>query len=378
MKLRARAIRTRLTLTYGVVFLLTGAVLLTVGYLLVRHNLHARRDLHADARKLAFEQLYPHFHPPPGGARSGDNAALGAALAAGYAQAAAATLHRLLIEYVGALAAMTGVSVVAGWIMAGRALTPLDRAFESQRQFVANASHELRTPLAIMRTEVDVTLADPDAGVDDLRAMGETVRETIDRSEGLIAALLTLARSEMVSARQDPIDLALLAGGCVSACRPAAEAAGLEIEAELAPAPVRGDRPLLERLLANLLDNGIRHNVAGGSLRVTTRTVGGEAELVVSNGGSVIDPEQVRTLTEPFRRLTRTPGGYGVGLSIVRSVAEAHRGSLQVTAPASGGLEVRVRLPGDSGSGHAPDQSPPRAAGRRSQRAPGPRSFTET
>jgi signal transduction histidine kinase len=231
-----------------------------------------------------------------------------------------------------------------------RALSPLDRAFESQRQFVANASHELRTPLAIIRTEVDVTLADPDSGVDELRSMGETVRETIERSEGLIAALLTLARSEMVSAREDPLDFAVLAGECVSVFGAAAAAAGVEIETELAPAAVRGDRPLLERMLANLVDNGIRHNVAGGRLRVATSTVGGEAELVVSNGGSVIDPEQVRTLTEPFRRLTRTAGGYGVGLSIVRSVAEAHRGSLQVTARSTGGLEVRVRLPADSGA----------------------------
>ena len=353
----------RLTLIYGVVFLLTGAALLTIGYLLVRHNLHARHTLRADARKLAFEQLYPHFRPPPGGAPSGETAALRAAEAAGYEQAAAATLHRLLIEYVAALAAMTGASVVAGWIMAGRALAPVARAFESQRQFVANASHELRTPLAIMRTEVDVTLSDPDSGVDDLRSMGETVRETIDRSEGLIAALLTLARSEMVSAREDPIDLALLAGGCISSFRAAAESAGLDIEAELAPAAVRGDRPLLERMLANLVDNGIRHNVPGGRLRVATRTVGGEAELRVSNGGSVIDPAQVRTLTEPFRRLTRTPGGYGVGLSIVRSVVEAHRGSLQVSAPTTGGLEVRVRMPADPGSSQPPELGSHEAAG---------------
>jgi signal transduction histidine kinase len=369
MKFRARAIRIRLTLIYGVVFLLTGAVLLTIGYLLVRHNLHDRHSLHANARKLAFEQLYPHLRPPAGGAPRGENAALGAAVAAGYAQAATAALHRLLLEYVAALAVMTGVSVLAGWIMAGRSLAPLDRAFESQRQFVANASHELRTPLAIMRTEVDVTLADPDAGVDELRSMAETVRETIDRSEGLIAALLTLARSEMVNAREDPIDLALLAGGCVRAFGSAADAAHVEIEAELGPAAVRGDGRLLERLLANLVDNGIRHNVPGGRLRVATRTVGGEAELAVSNGGSVIDPEQVRTLTEPFRRLTRTPGGYGVGLSIVQSVAEAHHGSLRVSAPASGGLEVRVRLPADS------DSSPPSEL---SLEPPEPQSLTQS
>ena len=183
-------------------------------------------------------------------------------MAAGYAQAAAAALHRLLFEYVAALAVMTGVSVIAGWMMAGRALAPLraitatarrvsgenlgeriglvgpadelkeladtfdgmlsrlDSAFESQRHFVANASHELRTPLAIMRTEVDVTLADPDATADELRSMGEALGETIDRSEGLIAALLTLARSEIINARDERVDLASRLGIASPTFRP--------------------------------------------------------------------------------------------------------------------------------------------------------------
>ena len=198
------------------------------------------------------------------------------AFLAGYHQATSAALHRLLLEYIGALVVMTGASVALGWWMAGRALAPLraiaatarrvsgqnlgerialqgpedelkeladtfdgmlarlDAAFASQRHFVANASHELRTPLAIMRTEVDVALADPDANVRDLRAMGEAVRETIDRSESLIAALLFLARSEGVLGREEPVDLAELAAGCITDLHRGAEAAEIAIATDSA------------------------------------------------------------------------------------------------------------------------------------------------
>ena len=224
-------------------------------------------------------------------------------------------------------------------------LTRLDAAFASQRHFVANASHELRTPLAIMRTEVDVALADPDANVRELRAMGEAVRETIDRSESLIAALLFLARSEGVLGREEPVDLAELAADCITDLHRRAEAAEITIATDLQPAVARGDAALLERMLANLVENGIRHNQPGGVLSVATSTSGGMAEVLVRNGGAVIDPEQVQALTEPFRRLSRASGGFGLGLSIVRSVAEVHGGTVELVAPVEGGLEVRVRVP---------------------------------
>ncbi len=231
LRLPARTIRLRLTLLYGLVFLVSGAVLLTIGYELVRHNLNglsgngAYRD---ELRRLGLPT-------PPIGRPPGFDARIAEAIRA---QLRADALHRLLVEYIVALGAMTIVSVVAGWVLAGRALRPLrditatarrvsgenlgerislegpadelkeladtfdgmlarlDSAFGSQRHFVANASHELRTPLAIMRTEVDVSLADPDATVDELRRMGEAVRETVDRCERLIEGLLMLARSE--------------------------------------------------------------------------------------------------------------------------------------------------------------------------------------
>jgi signal transduction histidine kinase len=226
-------------------------------------------------------------------------------------------------------------------------LARLDAAFASQKHFVANASHELRTPLAIMRTEVEVAMADPDAEIAELRAMGEAVRETIDRSEGLIAALLFLARSEGVHGREEAVDLAELAAGCVTDLHRGAQAAGVSITTELEPVLAHGDPALLERMIGNLVENGIRHNERGGELHVSTAKVNGMAEVVVSNGGAVIDPEQAQGLTEPFRRLSRTAGGFGLGLSIVRSVAEVHGGTAVLTARPEGGLEVCVRVPAD-------------------------------
>ncbi len=384
MRLRARTIRLRLTLIYGGVFLVSSAALLTVGFLLVRHNLDHHHSFRSEVVGLGNAVYKSLFGRPPAPLTPSVRA-----FQAGYHQAVAAALHRLLLEYAGALVVMTGVSVALGWWIAGRALGPLraitataqrvsgenlgerialqgpedelkeladtfdgmlmrlDSAFASQKHFVANASHELRTPLAIMRTEVDVALADPDASQEELRAMGEAVRETIDRSESLIAALLFLARSEGVHGREEPVDLAELAGDCITDLHRGAESAGVTIVTSLEPAAARGDSALLERMLGNLVENGIRHNRPGGELSVATSTVDGMAEVLVSNGGALIDPADVQSLTEPFRRLSRTAGGFGLGLSIVRSVAEVHGGTVELSAPSEGGLQVRVRVPAD-------------------------------
>jgi signal transduction histidine kinase len=368
-------IRLRLTVLYGLVFLVSGAVLLTIGYELVRHNLNGPARLH---QVLGFPPFVRPFGSRPPGAT---------VLEAVRAQLRAQELHRLLIEYLLALGAMTMVSVAAGWLLAGRALRPLrritatarrvsgenlgerialsgpadelkeladtfdgmlgrlDAAFASQRHFVANASHELRTPLAIMRTEVDVALADPGAPAAELRAMGEAVRDTIDRCERLLDGLLFLARSEAATGREEPLDLASLAGDCITDLHVRAVQASVRVHDDLAPAWTRGQTDLIERMIGNLLENGIRHNVTGGFLEVSTRVRDGRARLVVSNGGPRIDPADAAELTEPFRRLGRGGGGFGLGLSIVRSVAEAHGGWVTLRAPSDGGLEVTVELP---------------------------------
>jgi len=387
----ARTIRLRLTLTYGIVFLLTGAALLTVGYVLVRHNLTARPDIRAELKRLGLPATSvpprQHFNPAPGGSQFGPGSFGRKVFNTARAQLVSQALHTLVIEYALALLAMTGLSVVVGWLLAGRALGPLraitatarrvsgqnlgeridlqgppdelkeladtfdgmlerlDAAFASQRHFVANASHELRTPLAIMRTEVDVALADPQASAEDLRVMGEAVRETVDRSEGLIEALLMLARSESVTGRADLVDLTELAAVCVTDLSGRAHLAGVRLETDLKPALTKGEPHLLERMIANLLDNAIRHNISGGYLELATDTIGKTARLTVRNSGAIIEPQQAEQLIEPFRRLNRGAAGFGLGLSIVRSVAEAHHGDLEITAPPAGGLEVSVTFP---------------------------------
>jgi signal transduction histidine kinase len=372
-------IRLRLTVLYGVTFLITGAVLLTTGYLLVRSNVGG----HHIFQRLG---LRPAGAPPP--FASSPTASV---IRAVQKQVEADALHRLLIEYLFALGVMTMVSVAAGWYLAGRALRPLrditatarrvsaenlgeriglegpadelkeladtfdrmlerlDGTFASQRHFVANASHELRTPLAIMRTEVDVALADPDPSQEELRGMGEAVRETIDRCERLIESLLMLARSEAAIGREEAVDLAALAGDCITDLNARAQEAGIVLRDELAPAWTSGEPGLLERMIANLVDNGIRHNAPGGYLEIATQTRDGRVELIVANGGERIDPEKAQILTDPFRRLNRSAGGFGLGLSIVKSVAEVHGGTAEVTAPESGGLRVRIELPESPG-----------------------------
>jgi signal transduction histidine kinase len=231
----------------------------------------------------------------------------------------------------------------------------LDGAFASQRHFVANASHELRTPLAIMRTEVDVALADPSASREDLRAMGEAVRETIDRCEQLIESLLMLARSEGGTGHEEPTDLGSIAADCVTDVRARADDAAVELRAQLSPAWVRGEPGLLERMVANLIDNGIQHNERGGFLDVRTEVRDGRATLRLVNGGDPIDTADAVTLTDPFRRLDGRSGGFGLGLSIVRSVIDVHGGTLELRARESGGLEVVVSLKSaDVPIAHAP------------------------
>jgi len=171
------------------------------------------------------------------------------------------------------------------------------------------------------------------------------VRETIDRCERLIEGLLVLARSEAATGRDERVDLAALAGDCITDLRARAEDAEVEVSADLAPAWTRGEPALLERMIANLIDNGIRYNEPHGYLSVMTRVDGENVRLSVRNGGAVIDPTTAQTLPEPFRRLDRSFGGFGLGLSIVRSVTEAHGGALELVAPAAGGLEVRIALP---------------------------------
>jgi signal transduction histidine kinase len=303
----------------------------------------------------------------------------------------AVEMNKLLTESGIALAIMTVVSAGLGWLVAGRVLRPLrtitstarsvsasslnarlaltgpddelkdlgdtfdgllarlEAAFAAQRQFVANASHELRTPLARQQTLIEVALADPQATVASLRGTCERVLAAGQQQERLIEALLTLARSERGLDRREPVDLRAVVSDVVTAREAEAYARGVSLRADLSPAVLLGDSRLAERLVVNLVDNALRHNVTGGQVLVTTRTTSDGAFLSLTNTGSRVPPDQVERLFRPFQRLDtgRTSrDGLGLGLPIVVAIAAAHGAPVRARPCPGGGLEVEVRFPG--------------------------------
>ncbi|HEX3618022.1 MAG TPA: ATP-binding protein [Solirubrobacteraceae bacterium] len=223
----------------------------------------------------------------------------------------------------------------------------LESAFDAQRRFVANASHELRTPLTLERTLLQVALADPDATAATLRAACEELLSNGREQERLIEALLTLARSERGLERRERTDLGALAARVLERPLPELEQHGIELDSELEPAITEGDPALIERLITNLLENAVRHNIDGGRIVISTRQQGDRAVLHVENSGQMIAFEEIETMFEPFRRLgpARTgpdSGQHGLGLSIVRAVAEAHHAEIDARPRAGGGLTITV------------------------------------
>jgi signal transduction histidine kinase len=300
--------------------------------------------------------------------------------------------HSISVESVVFLLAVIAGSLFLGWVIAGRNLRPLraiiatsrdissrnlherlaltgprdeftelggtldelfgrlEASFESQRRFVANASHELRTPLAAERTLLQVTLADPEASAQTLRTACQEVLELGEQQERLISALLTLASGEGGVERWAPIDLAEITA-LVLASR---IGEGIVVDAQLGAAATTGDTRLVESLVANLIDNAMRHNVPGGRVTVSTWTTEGRAVLSVANTGPVVPASGVDRLFQPFQRLTgerlRHDSGYGLGLAIVRAIADTHNAELTANARPEGGLDIEIgftRSPAD-------------------------------
>jgi signal transduction histidine kinase len=395
--------RLRLTLWYGGLFLLAGLVLVATSYLLLRQRLGPSTSggvaavfCRSSPDLVLCTQRSGGQAPAAGPTQAtpdpdrGDHITGGQinALRTTFVSAAMRTFLQTMLLVLGLVALP---SLGLGWVVAGRVLRPLQRitatakrlsdrtlhqrialqgpddelkeladtfdrmlarldtAFDSQRRFTANASHELRTPLAISRTEVDLALADPDTSPTELRAMAERVRDATDRSERLIEGLLTLARSEQEPRSRTPDDLAYAAAQALEHAGLRDGAAGLRMTTGLRPAPVEGDPALLDRMVANLVENAVRHNQPGGWLDVATGTSQGRAFVRVANGGHDIPADQVESLFEPFRRLdgrvASPTRGAGLGLSIVRSVARAHGGDAHALALPGGGLQVAVQLP---------------------------------
>jgi signal transduction histidine kinase len=398
---RRRPLRLRLTLVYSGLFLAGGAVLLAIVYGLVAASLASGKagdgkantvviigSLSPELKKLcaAGTNLMPdQVQKCKTATQAYDNG-----VKAGVQSQRDQILNHLLLYSLLTLAVMVALSALLGWIVAGRALRPLhavtdaarraseqnlgerialagpddelkeladtfdamlarlDAAFASQLRFVANASHELRTPLTVMRTSIDVTLAKPDRTQAQLEVMATEVRQAAERAEALIEALLTLARSDRGNGTREPLDVAVLAEDALDAAAPAIRSHPVTVQASLRPGPALGDPVLVERLVTNLIDNAVRHNVPDGWVQVATGTRDGMAFIDVVNGGELIPDRLLPSLFEPFWRLSEragSPDGAGLGLSIVRSVATAHHGQVSARSLPAGGLEISVLLP---------------------------------
>ena len=263
--------------------------------------------------------------------------------------------QELVIQSGIALAAMSLLSLGLGWLMAGRVLEPLADSFQAQRQFVANASHELRAPLTRQRALIQVALADPGADVGALRAAHERVLASEEDLEQIIDGLLTLTRGQAGLERREHLDLADLTGRLILARESQLGDVGIEIRATLARAPIAGDPRLLERLVANLIDNAIRHNLRGGHAEVATGIRDRHAFVSIANTGPTVPPEQIERLFQPFERLggarTSRSSGHGLGLSIVEAIVTAHGAEITAGARPEGGLTIEVSFPPLSGAG---------------------------
>lgn len=235
-------------------------------------------------------------------------------------------------------------------------LERLDRSFDGQRRFIANASHELRTPLTVGRALVELAMNRTSASPD-TRQLGDSLLQINARHEQLITGLLLLATSENELTDRRPVDLADVAAHVVAQTTAQAGKAGLTMHEKLDETATIGDALLLERLVYNLVENGIRYNIGeGGWVRVVTRIdAGGQVEVQVSNTGPAVPPYEVPALFEPFHRLATdrvvTAKGAGLGLSIVRSVAATHGGRATAQAREGGGLVVTVTLPAQPDGG---------------------------
>ena len=226
-------------------------------------------------------------------------------------------------------------------------LDRLDAAFTSQQRFVANAAHELRTPLTAMRTAIDVTLSKPERTPAQLEEMAERVRRSVQRAEATIEALLTLATTEAGPATNEPIDLATAAEDAIDSLQGTIRQRGLRVAAALDPAPTSGDRVLLERMIANLVENAVRHNEPGGWLAIETGQQNGSSVFEVANSGPEVTAVQLTTLFEPFARAQQRVNlddGVGLGLSIADAIARAHDATIDAQPRPGGGLEMAVAL----------------------------------
>jgi signal transduction histidine kinase len=393
LRLPGRTVRVRLTILYGLLFLGCGALLLAISSGVV---------VGSSSAVASSPSLHTSVPPTTAlGKADVEVRLLEGKIAQLEAQKQAANQanqhqlsHVLFTAALIALAIMTVISLAVGWLIAGRALRPvremtaaaqrisedslherldlhgpkdelkelgdtidgllerLEAAFNAQRRFVANASHELRTPLTTMRAALDVAVAKPEPAPPQTIALAARLRTELDRIERLLEAFLVLARAQHRSLPgRAVVPLDYIVGSALADQAAAIRAMNLTVQDTSAEggAWTSGSLALLTRMVENVIDNAVCHNASGGWISITTRSNDGRAELIVDNGGQVIDQRQVDQLSQPFRRLEAdrvgTDKGSGLGLSIVAAIAEAHGGKLDLRARPGGGLRVCVELP---------------------------------
>ena len=406
-RLWPRRMRARLAVMYAVLFLLAGTVLLALTYtLLVSVLLPAPAGSKQVGPRTAQLLGLCKQSAAPGQPRMSTslleecNRAL-AASGAGAGAQRASELSALRGASVIGLGVLAIASAGLGWLVSGRALRPvrsiteaakraselrlgqrlaltgpddelkqladtfdvmlerLDAAFTSQKRFVANAAHELRTPLTAMRTAIEVTLSKPTRTPEQLEAMAARVKRSVERAEATVEALLTLAASELGPTAEEAIDLATAAEDALDATRAAIDQRHIKVDAALEPAPARGDRVLLERMIANLVENAVRHNNPGGWIGIRTIQQADSAVFEIANTGPSVPAEQIPTLFEPFARAKQrlnSADGVGLGLSIASAIAGAHNATIIARPRPGGGLEMSVAIP-QARTGGAGDDS---------------------
>jgi two-component system sensor histidine kinase VanS len=372
LHLPSRTVRLRLTLLYGGLFFLAGVALLAITYVIFR-------------RASRVNLLVP--NGPTHSAAAQD-----AATERRYAELvrhSTDALHHGLLRSVIVLAIMTVVSIVLGWLIAGRVLRPLramtattrqisehnlnerlalagphdelkdladtidgllarlEAHVEAQRRFAANASHQLRTPLAITQTILDVASSDPNR--DDIELV-ERLQAVNTRAIDLTEALLLLSHAHRGSFPREPVDLSLLVEEATETLLPLAEGRGVTIETSGEMTRAMGSHALLLQLSTNLVHNAIVHNLPEhGAVWISTSARPDGMQLTVQNTGATLAPQMVATLSEPFlcgeERVRADHAGVGLGLAIVESITQAHNGTLTLAPRADGGLRATVRIP---------------------------------
>ncbi|MFZ0386749.1 MAG: HAMP domain-containing sensor histidine kinase [Solirubrobacteraceae bacterium] len=375
LQLPSRTVRLRLTLLYSGLFLVSGVALLAIMYLLFRQT--SGVDLIVSPRS-------PHG--------SASQQALSHAAELRYTRLVRRStedLHQGLLQAGIALAITTIVSVVLGWLVAGRVLRPLRAMTAStrrisernlnerlalsgphdelkdladtidgllarleahvaeQQRFAANASHELRTPLAVTQTLLDVARGERDR---DDGELVERLHAVNTRAIELTEALLLLNRAGQRSFAREDVDLSLMAEEAAETLLPLAEERGVTVETTVEMTATTGSRALLLQLSTNLIHNAIVHNLAGqGTVWVTTSVHGKTVSLIVENTGETVTPQMVSTFAEPFqrgsKRIRSDHAGAGLGLAIAESITHAHDGTLTLAPRPAGGLRATVQLP---------------------------------